>query len=157
MGTNHTFQTPVRMAGAGKRDIRTQFAALPFRVKKGEIEILLLTSRDTGRWIIPKGWPMDGLTPAGSAAQEAWEEAGVRGVVSESCLGFFSYNKGMDKSADLSCLVAVFPLEVRKLSKKFPEAGMRKRKWVSVRKAVAKLDDRGLKSIVRHFSPDDHF
>ncbi|MFC6583776.1 NUDIX hydrolase [Sulfitobacter aestuariivivens] len=54
--------------------MRTQFAALCYRVKKGKVQVLLVTSRGTKRWIVPKGWPMDGKTPAQSAALEAWEE-----------------------------------------------------------------------------------
>ena len=78
------FQTPLRIGGAVKSESRTQFGALCFRrskTQKAGVELLLVSSRDTGRWIIPKGWPMDRETPAAAAAMEAWEEAGVRGRV----------------------------------------------------------------------------
>ena len=94
-------QLPLSLDGGGKRDVRSQFAALCYRVKDGKTRVLLVTSRGTGRWIIPKGWPMDGKTPAETAAQEAWEEAGVTGKVQDMCLGLFSYRKTMEDDDDL--------------------------------------------------------
>ena len=76
------------------RTVQTQYAALPYRVTKTRgIEFLLVTSRESGRWIIPKGWPIAGLQPARSAAQEAYEEAGVRGIIGTKAIGEYSYNK----------------------------------------------------------------
>ncbi|MEN9850080.1 MAG: hypothetical protein RL128_243, partial [Pseudomonadota bacterium] len=62
---------------------RTQYGALCWRMHRGKVEVLLITSRDTGRWVIPKGWPIDGLAPAQTAAREAWEEAGVEGDIAD--------------------------------------------------------------------------
>lgn len=149
-------QAPLRISGAPKRETRTQFAAICYRrskSKKQGIEILLVTSRDTQRWIIPKGWPMDGLTPAASATQEAWEEAGVRGRSHDHCVGLYSYDKWIDTSLSLPCIVAVFPVEVHKLDKEFPEAALRKRKWFSPRKAAEKVDEPALKTLLMHFDP----
>ena len=73
-------QLPIALKGARKTDVRSQFAALCFRIRKGEPEILLITSRGSQRWIIPKGWPMAEKTPAQAALQEAWEDAGVKGA-----------------------------------------------------------------------------
>jgi len=70
-------------------ECRTQYGAVCWRLHRGRVEVLLVTSRDTGRWIIPKGWPIDGLSPAGTAQREAWEEAGVEGEVIEDGLGVF--------------------------------------------------------------------
>lgn len=153
MGSFRTYQSPMRLDGAAKRDTRSQFAALPFRVKKSGVEILLLSSLETGRWIIPKGWPMHDKTPAEAAAIEAWEEAGIRGVVSETCAGFYSYNKRLPDGTQAPCIVAVFPLEVRKQEKDFPEAGERKLKWMSQRKAAGKVEEGDLKKIIRNFDP----
>ncbi len=153
MGTFRTYQSPMRLNGAGKRDIRSQFAALPFHRRKSGIEVLLITSLDTGRWIIPKGWPIHGLTPAASAAQEAWEEAGIEGVISESCAGFYSYHKTLGDDEAVPVVVAVFPLEVRKLERSFPEADKRKLKWFSQKKAVGQLEEPDLQKIVRNFTP----
>jgi len=153
MGNIRTYQTPLRLSGAAKRDTRTQFAALPFRVRKSEVQVLLLSSLDTGRWIIPKGWPMDGLTPADAAAQEAWEEAGVKGNVSDQCIGLYSYNKVLEGGLLMPCVVAVFPLEVRRVEDSYPEAGLRRRKWVSARKAATRVQEPELCQILRHFDP----
>ncbi|WP_233491744.1 NUDIX hydrolase [Nioella nitratireducens] len=143
----------MRLDGAGKRDIRSQFAALPFRRRKSGLEILLISSLDTGRWIIPKGWPIHDMTPAAAAAQEAWEEAGITGVVSETCAGFFSYHKSMPDKRQVPVVVAVFPLEVHKLERDFPESGDRKIKWFSQTKASARLEEPELQKILRNFSP----
>ena len=66
---------------------RTQYGALCWRMHRGKVEVLLITSRDTGRWVIPKGWPIAGLAPAETAAREAWEEAGVEGDIADDGLG----------------------------------------------------------------------
>lgn len=153
MGTTATYQAPMRLDGVRKRESRSQFAALPFRRKKSGTEVLLLTSLDSKRWVLPKGWPMDGKTPAQAAAQEAWEEAGIRGVVNELCAGFYSYNKRMPDGSHMPCIVAVFPLEVRKLHKEFPEAGLRKLKWMPLRKAATRVKEPDLRKIIRNFDP----
>ena len=70
--------------------IRQQVGALPYRtIDKGKVELLLITSRDTGRWLIPKGWPMTGVKDYDAAAQEAWEEAGVVGPVRRKPIGSY--------------------------------------------------------------------
>lgn len=145
-------QRPIRLPGAGKRDVRSQFGALPWRLNDGKVEILLITSRGTGRWIIPKGWPMDGATPAEAAATEAYEEAGVEGKPSHLVLGFYSYRK-RNNGDDLPIVVAVFPIRVQKVLQDWPEKGERKRKWVSQKKAAALLREPELKRIVKHFDP----
>ncbi len=146
-------QHPLQLNGLGKRDVRTQFAALPYRIVRGKPEILLITSRETGRWIIPKGWPEDGLTAPESAAREAWEEAGVEGRISLNCLGIYSYLKVLDRQDRLPIVVAVFPVKVRKLIEDFPEKGERKRKWFSRKKAAARVDEPELRHMIRDFDP----
>ena len=148
-----TFQPSLRIRGYGKRDTRTQFAAIPFRRKKSGIEMLLVSTLERKRWIVPKGWPMDGVTPAEAAAQEAWEEAGARGRVYQDCVGLYSYSKWLDEDLALPCIVAVFALEVLKLDDKFPEAGQRKRKWMTPKKAAARVEEPELKQVLRHFDP----
>ncbi|MGH1368652.1 MAG: NUDIX hydrolase [Maritimibacter sp.] len=145
-------QKPMRLKNAGKRDVRTQFGALPWRERDGKVQVLLITSRGTGRWILPKGWPMDGATPSKAAATEAWEEAGVIGKPSNVVLGFYSYRKRHEDD-NLPIVVAVFPIKVRKVAKDFPEAGQRKRKWVSLKRAEKLLMEPELRAIVRHFKP----
>ena len=105
-----------------------QYGAICWRMHRGKVEVLLITSRDTGRWVIPKGWPIGGLTPAGSAAREAWEEAGVEGEVAETSLGLFNYDKLLTPKKALACQVEVFALRVARLKDKFPERGERRRR-----------------------------
>lgn len=107
----------------------TQVAALCWRMRKGGVQVLLITSRDTGRWVIPKGWPMAGLSTAAAAAREAWEEAGVEGKVQETCLGEFGYDKLARMAVTVRCRVAVHALQVQALKSRFPEAGQRRREW----------------------------
>jgi len=117
------------MEANNKRDVRTQFAALCYRIVDDETQVMLVTSRQSRRWIIPKGWPLEGATPAEAAATEAFEEAGVKGKAFNICLGLYSYTKLMDGQDDLPCAVSVFPVRVKKVLKKYPEADQRKRKW----------------------------
>jgi 8-oxo-dGTP pyrophosphatase MutT (NUDIX family) len=155
MARHPTLQAPLRISAASKRETRTQFAVLPFRRKKKDaVEVLLISSLDTGRWIIPKGWPMDGMRPAEAAAQEAWEEAGLRGRVFDDVLGLYSYSKFLDEDLAIACIVVVFPLEVSHIEEAFPEAGQRKRKWMSRKKAAARVDEPELKRIIEAFDPE---
>lgn len=132
---------------------RAQFGALCWRMHGGKPEVLLITSRDTGRWIIPKGWPIDGLAPEAAAAKEAWEEAGVTGEISASSVGLYRYSKALTSVRSVPCLVAVYPLRVGKLAKRYPEVGQRRRKWFPVEKAAKKVDEPELREILAAFSP----
>ena len=155
MARKSILQAPLRIPSAAKRETRTQFAVLPFRrKKKGGVEVLLISSLDTGRWIVPKGWPMDGMRPAEAAAQEAWEEAGLRGRVFDEVLGLYSYSKWLDEELAIPCIVVVFALEVSHLDDAFPEAGARKLKWLTQRKAAQRVDEPELKQIIAGFDPD---
>lgn len=146
-------QLPIKIQADHKSDVRTQFAALCYRIAKGKTEVLLITSRRTGRWIVPKGWPMNGKTPAESAAQEAWEEAGVVGHPQDRCLGLFSYTKVVDANTDLPCVAMIFPLRVISMSAEFPEAGQRQLKWFSLKKAALLVGEPELARILRDFDP----
>ena len=139
---------------AGGDSVGTQHAALCFRTDaRGATEILLITSRDTGRWVIPKGWPVPRLDAAASAAQEAWEEAGVKGRVHDTCLGLYSYGKVLDGDTVLPTVVTVHPVEVDKLAKSYPERGARRRKWFSPAKAATKVDEPELADLIARFDP----
>lgn len=152
MGLAKSSRKRLRMAARGKREVRTQFGALCWRRGRGETEVLLVTTRKSRCWVIPKGWPVHGATPASSAAVEAWEEAGVTGKTLDTCLGVFSYLKG--GGSKLPCVVAVFPLKVRRLADKWPEKGQRKRRWVTARKAATMVEEPELRAILRAFDPD---
>lgn len=126
----------------------TQFAALCTRVRGGRLEVLLITSRDTGRWVLPKGWPISGLGPAATAAREAWEEGGVIGTPDEICIGYYSYTKMLGPAGALPCRVAVYPLQVDSMADDFPEKGQRRRKWFSPRKAAARVSEPDLAALL---------
>lgn len=135
-----------------RREVRTQFGALCYRVREGATQVLLITSRDTGRWVLPKGWPMAGMSPMQAAEREAWEEAGVKGRISAQCLGIYSYQKMMGQTG-LPCVVALFPMQVTRLSKEFPERKERRRKWFSLRKAAGKVAEPELAELLLGFDP----
>jgi 8-oxo-dGTP pyrophosphatase MutT (NUDIX family) len=146
-------QLPISVDGAKKSDVRAQFAALCYRVVKDKIKVLVISSRGTGRWIVPKGWPMDGKTPAEAALQEAWEEAGVIGKVRPTPLGLYSYQKIQDGAPDFPCLAVVYAVKVKSMAKDFPEAGERRLKWVSRKKAAGLVDEPELSRILLDFDP----
>lgn len=130
-----------------------QYAALPYRITKtGSVELFLVTTRQTKRWIIPKGWPVKGLRPAKSAAREAYEEAGIRGDISMKSIGAFSYEKRLDENGSIvACEVLVFPLSVRRQLKAWPEAHERDARWFEPVNALAALKDEGLRDLIASF------
>ena len=135
-----------------RRPKRVQVAALCYRKRKSGKEVLLITSRDTGRWILPKGWPIDGLDEQGSALQEAWEEAGVRdGRIGDGPIGTFEYQKRFEGGAEATCKTQVFPVEVDKLAQDFPERAERRRKWVTPGKAAKMVNEPQLRDLLRGF------
>jgi len=148
-----TKQQPLDLRGNAKDQMRTQFAALCYRMRGGEAEVLLITTRRTGRWIIPRGWPVHGETPCRAAEIEAWEEAGAEGRMLNTCIGIYSYLKTLQDGSTTPVMVAIFPMKVKKMRDEFPEAGQRKRKWFSLKKAAAQVDEPELKQIIRNFNP----
>lgn len=133
---------------------RLQFAALPYRLTaEGGLEILLITSRSTRRWIIPKGWPM-GKRPAHKvAAQEAAEEAGVEGKIGKSAIGSYHYDKVLSTGAVAHCRVDVYALEVRRQKSAWPERKRRERRWMDLAEAAGLIDDVELAPLIRDFAP----
>ena len=110
--------------------------------------MLMITSRETGRWVIPKGWPIKGLTAAAAAKREAWEEAGVEGKLCETCLGVFSYQKLMPENHAIPCIVATYGLRVEKLSRRYPEQRQRRRKWFAAREAASLVAEPELSALL---------
>lgn len=143
----HEHDTDNSLTGASSA--ATQVAALCWRMHKGHVQVLMITSRDTGRWVIPKGWPMAGLSTAAAAAREAWEEAGVQGKVQEAQLGQFVYAKLAAAQATLTCTVAVHALKVQALKARYPEAGQRRRAWFSACDAADKVAEPQLQDLLR--------
>jgi 8-oxo-dGTP pyrophosphatase MutT (NUDIX family) len=132
---------------------RVQYGALPYRMKgRSQAEIMLVTSRETRRWIIPKGWPKKGKSARQSAAREAFEEAGVIGRISRRAVGSFSYEKRLKDGETVECEVRVFPLHVKRQTKEWPEKEDRKVKWLSADKAAKKVDEPTLGELIRQLA-----
>ncbi|WP_426031451.1 NUDIX hydrolase [Cypionkella sp. TWP1-2-1b2] len=129
-----------------------QYGAICWRMHRGKVEVLLITSRDTGRWVIPKGWPMDQRSPSEAAQQEAWEEAGVCGEIAETAIGLFNYVKLLTPRRSCECAVQVFALRVSELVDKFPERNERRRKWFAAEKAARKVNEPQLRQVLMGLS-----
>ena len=125
----------------------TQVAALPIRISDdGEINVLLVSSRETRRWVIPKGWPSKKMGDAKAAAREAREEAGVTGKVYRKPVGFYRYRKVLPESSRILD-VAVYVLWVRKLRKSWVEQKERARIWATLEDAAKLVREPGLKRL----------
>jgi 8-oxo-dGTP pyrophosphatase MutT (NUDIX family) len=144
------------MSNASKTAVvkRVQYGALPYRLRAGSArpQFMLITSRETRRWIIPKGWPRKGKSPQYSAAREAFEEAGVLGAVATRSVGSFSYEKRLKSGAVVVCDVRVFPLQVRRQSRQWPEKQQRIVKWLSASQAAEKVNEPRLGEIIRRLA-----
>ncbi|MET3775896.1 8-oxo-dGTP pyrophosphatase MutT (NUDIX family) [Rhizobium alvei] len=137
-----------------RRPVRFQFAALCYRVGgEGDTpEILMLTSRDTGRWVIPKGWPMGDKPGFEVAEREALEEAGITGEIEREPLGYFGYDKGLDDGLVVPCRVQVHALKATGSVEKYKEKGKRRLEWVSPSLAAERVREPELKQLIREFS-----
>ena len=134
-------------------NLRFQVAALPMRHgKDGSPRVLLITSRETGRWVIPKGWPMKGRKFYEAAAREAFEEAGILGDVGKEPLGSYLYHKRQKAGFEL-CEVTVYLLSFEHQRKVWPEKGQRHTAWFSVSEAAIRVHEPGLSAIIRSLSP----
>ncbi|MBY6135291.1 NUDIX hydrolase [Nocardioides marinus] len=133
-----------------RRPNRLQVAALCYRTGESGKEVLMITSRGTGRWIIPKGWPIDGKNGPDSALQEAWEEAGVRKArVSERPIGEYNYMKRHDNGTDEPVTTLIFAAEVEELEDSYPEAAERNRQWMSPQEAATLVHEPQLQDVLR--------
>lgn len=141
--------TNATLRRAGAPEPKLQVGALPYRRQAdGSIEVLLVTTRGTGQWIVPKGWPMPGRTLPEAATQEAWEEAGVRGAAAAGEIGRFAHDKTDWLRGATPCIVAVFPMAVEEELATWPERGERSRAWFSLDEAAAKVQSRALAKII---------
>jgi len=127
-----------------------QFAVLPWR-RVERIEIMLVSSRETGRWVLPKGWPMKGIKPHNTAAREALEEAGILGKVAKSPLGGYSYAKQLENGSVQICQVQVFAFEVEQERNSWLEKHERTRKWFAVADAAEAVDEPELREAILKF------
>jgi 8-oxo-dGTP pyrophosphatase MutT (NUDIX family) len=136
------------------REPRSQYAALPWRrTEAGEVEVLVITSRETRRWVIPKGWPIKGLKAPMVAAREAFEEAGVEGIVRKKKLGLFHYEKRLRTGRIQPVKVAVYALQVVLQNDEWPEKGQRDHQWTTPADAATQVDEPELRAIIGAFSP----
>jgi 8-oxo-dGTP pyrophosphatase MutT (NUDIX family) len=129
-----------------------QYAALPYREGENGLEFLLVTTRRTRRWIVPKGWPMDGRTPHAAAAREALEEAGVSGEIGETAIGAYRYFKERKSGEKVPCKVEVFALKVTQQRKTWAEKDARDVRWCSLAEAQACVGEPGLQQIISRFA-----
>ena len=126
---------------------KQQVAAVPLRANaRGDLEVLLVTTRGSGRWTVPKGWPMRGLSDHDAAAREAFEEAGVTGRVSPQPIGSFDYTKR--NAAGERFTVTLYRLDVEREVRRFRERGQRKRRWVSPAEAATLVSWPGLSTAI---------
>lgn len=130
------------------KPILRQAGAIPFRHGTKGLKVLLITSRDTGRWVIPRGGIKKGFTAAQTAEREAYEEAGVKGTISAIPLGIFTYNKRLRNGAFRPATVEVYAICVKKELKKWPEQAERRVKWVSVPEAVRSVKEQGMAALL---------
>lgn len=128
-----------------------QVAALCYRTAP-RLEILLVTSRETRRWVTPKGWPMKGKSDHAAAAVEAFEEAGVDGVVAEQALGTFGYDKVLKSTEIRAVTAALYPLEVVILRDHWPEKGQRERRWFTPAEAAETVQEPELAALILDFA-----
>lgn len=136
-----------------QRPPRQQYAAICYRAnKRGDFEVLVATSRDTGRWVIPKGWPMENKKAHQVAEQEALEEVGVKGKAEKLPFGFYHYRKGLDNGIRVPVRVQVHLLKVASNCKDFKEKGVRRIEWVSAEEAADRVNEPELKILLLQFS-----
>jgi len=128
-----------------------QYAALPYRIEAGQVWILLITSRGTQRWVIPKGWPMTGLKPQDAAATEAAEEAGIVGEVEDKPIGSFRYDKRLKGEATTAVQVIVFPFKVQAQAEDWKEQGQRMFEWFRYQRAATLVAEPALRRLIRDF------
>ena len=124
--------------------IYRQSGVIPYRYKDGDIEVMLITSRKGKRWVIPKGIVEPHLTPQDSAAQEAWEEAGLVGRVSSQAIGSYRYDKWSG-----TCHVEVFLLQVETVLATWPEIDLRSREWLTPAEAASRVDEQQLQQMLQ--------
>lgn len=142
---------PSRRKTLARSKPRAQYGALPYRLSP-QLEILLVTSRETGRWVIPKGWPIRLKSRRKVAALEALEEAGVEGRVAKEPLGEFDYLKVLRSGENQACRVTVFAMEVAAQREAWREQAQRNAQWFGWEEAAAAVQEPGLSQIISDFA-----
>ncbi|MEA3062289.1 MAG: hypothetical protein QOJ94_2070 [Sphingomonadales bacterium] len=135
----------------GGREIE-QFGVIAWRRAGPDgVEVLLITSRETRRWVPPRGNPIPGLRPHESAAQEAFEEAGVRGGVQPDEIGTYRYGKRSRDGRVTPALVHLYPMLVTEEAESWPEQSQRERRWFAPAAAAEAVDEADLAALIRVF------
>lgn len=151
-GSNATWLNS--LAGLFRRPARLQIAALCYRTTGTEPEILLVTSRGQGRWILPKGWPEPNKAAFETAVIEAYEEAGISGEVDRKPYASFASKKGLENGLSIRTKVLVFRICFKSQFDDFPEKGQRKVAWMPVSEAIEHADEAGLRKVLRRFKAE---
>ena len=137
------------------KQVVDQIAALPVRWEKHDkLRVLMVTSRDRGRWVMPKGWQMDGKKPWRAAEIEALEEAGATGFISKSPVGHYHYDKLLDDGRKVRCRVTLYPMVVENLKPRWKERKERKRHWFSPKKAARLVEEKELSKLLRDIAEE---
>jgi 8-oxo-dGTP pyrophosphatase MutT (NUDIX family) len=142
----------VRPKAVPSQPLVQQAAALPWR-QGAVLEILLITSLDTGRWVLPKGRVEERESPHGAARREAMEEAGLEGDVGTQMLGTYMYEKRQPDGQRRPCCVTVFPMKVTAQREHWPERDRRKTKWLSIQEAANAVQEEDLRKLILAFDP----
>jgi 8-oxo-dGTP pyrophosphatase MutT (NUDIX family) len=121
-------------------------------MSEGVLQVLLITTRNTRRWIVPKGWPIDGLSPREAVAREALEEAGIEGMVARKPLGWFHYDKLRKSGEILPCKVQVYALQVTNQLDDWAEKNARTVRWVTPQEALTHVGEPGLRQLILDFA-----
>jgi 8-oxo-dGTP pyrophosphatase MutT (NUDIX family) len=135
---------------------RIQYGALPFRLAEGSLEVLLATSRETKRWVIPKGWPMKGKAPHKAAEREAFEEAGLKGKIQQRAIGSYRYEKKLKNGVFVECEVEVFPMKVSEQRRRWPEFEQRETRWFAPADAAASVQEPELAELIGKLQAELH-
>lgn len=151
-------QASGRQGGGKSGQRRRQVAALPWRAPTGQagagegLEILLVSSRETRRWVIPKGWPMKGKADHVAAAQEAYEEAGLDGRIADRPIGDYPYLKRLKSGVARPVTVDVYPMQVTGEHATWPEKGQRVLRWMSPVEAALAVQEPELRDLIARFA-----
>ena len=132
-----------------------QVAAIPFRYERDSLKVLLLTTRRKRNWIIPKGWPIEGLNFRRSAEQEAMEEAGVKGSISKDPIGDFIYFKRITRGQKVPCTVVTYGLHVTDQLSEWIEKDQRDILWCSPCRAAKEVKNLGLSTLLRNIAREN--
>lgn len=138
-----------------RRPSRFQVAALCFRRAEAGLEVLMITSLQTRRWILPKGWPKNGFDAGGVAIEEAWEEAGVQPAGgAPKRVGSYRYDKRLRGGVPVRTDVEVYAIETGTLAETYPEAGRRARRWMTPSEAAELVEEKDLSQLLSTVEPE---